>query len=190
MVFASKSIDLAKIILSGVTQTRKANVTCSIIGGSQLQIFRCDYMVWSNCRNQESKRGYRSDGSIQRIAGYKWSNLIGWSIAEEKGDKYRRRESGKITVRMSEKVIRNHTINFLPLKTVMHISLCIQAHILFNFFSWNDNASFKDQRPLSKNHNTKHERCSFELLVKVVQLLQSVTIDCSWPQSWKVSPYC
>ena len=36
------------------------------------------------------------------------------------GDKYRRSEQAKITVRMSEKVISNHTINYLSKKTNTH----------------------------------------------------------------------
>ena len=45
------------------------------------------------------------------------------------GDKYRRRDEAKITVRMSEKVKRNHTINSLPKgETVIHVSLCTNMH--------------------------------------------------------------
>ena len=34
-------------------------------------------------------------------------------IREREGNKYRRTKEGKVTVRMSEKVIRNHIINHL-----------------------------------------------------------------------------
>jgi hypothetical protein len=45
--------------------------------------------------------------------------------------KHTRREEGKITVRLSEKVMRNHTINYLPKKKnpVIHITLHTHVHI-------------------------------------------------------------
>lgn len=44
-------------------------------------------------------------------------------------DNYRRRKEGKINVKMSEKVIRNHTIHGLPKEPTIHPNLCINIHI-------------------------------------------------------------
>jgi hypothetical protein len=44
-------------------------------------------------------------------------------IREKKGYKYRRRkEEGKMTVKMSDKVITNHTIKNSPKNPIIHVS--------------------------------------------------------------------
>lgn len=50
----------------------------------------------------------------------------------ERGDKHRRRrEESKILVRMSEKVIWNYTINYLPEKAYdTHKPMYIHSHVL------------------------------------------------------------
>jgi hypothetical protein len=45
------------------------------------------------------------------------------------GNKYRRREGDEVTVRKSEKVLRNHIINYLPKNTYNRCIQCINTHI-------------------------------------------------------------
>lgn len=67
MNFASKWVELGKIILNEVTQTE--NVKCCMLfftGGSYLQIFRCEYIAYSKYRNKESKRGQLSGYGVRK----------------------------------------------------------------------------------------------------------------------------
>jgi hypothetical protein len=41
----------------------------------------------------------------------------------------RRRKDVKITVMMSEKVIRNHINNYLPMEPIKHIHMYISIHV-------------------------------------------------------------
>lgn len=59
MKFASKWIELENIILSEVTQ--KDNISCSLL--LVAPIIGCEYITWSNRRNQESRKGPWGRGS-------------------------------------------------------------------------------------------------------------------------------
>lgn len=72
MNIASKMIELKKIILSEVSQTQKHKCHMfSLMGGTWLQIFRCEYRSWNKNRNQENKKGpllragSKSEGNIR-----------------------------------------------------------------------------------------------------------------------------
>ena len=107
MNFANKWMQLEEI-LSEVTQTQRDK--CCVLS-SELQIL-------SSCRNQENKNGpwglVGSQGVIGRPDGKNRVVPI-W----EQGREINREERGesKTTVNVSEKVIRNHTINCLPKNT-------------------------------------------------------------------------
>lgn len=50
---------------------------------------------------------------------------------QEEGNKCRRRRGSKIIVRISAKVKRNHTINYLPKIIIIYVSLSISyTHIV------------------------------------------------------------
>lgn len=54
----------------------------------------------------------------------------GYSFRKGEGGKYgRRRAVDKITIRMSEKATRNHTINYLHKNSTTHRIQCINIHI-------------------------------------------------------------
>lgn len=58
MELEGKGMELGKIILSVVTQTQKdKHHMLSPIGGSWLQVFRCEHTACSYYRRQESKAG-------------------------------------------------------------------------------------------------------------------------------------
>lgn len=91
---------------------------------------------------------------------------------EREGDKYRRRrELGKITMRMSEKPTKITQLSvFLKeiYDTCNPIYKCIHI-VLWNFPIWADGAPTKSQRPPNKTPNTKLKKSSFELLIWAVQ---------------------
>lgn len=83
-------------------------------------------------RGEGTKRGDHIELDCKKgIKGYKGSdqgNERGALIRKEEGEKCRKRVKGKIAVKMSENVVRNHKINYLPLKTIINTSLCINKH--------------------------------------------------------------
>ena len=50
-----KQLELEKIILSAIQIRKGYHYMLFLIEGSYLQIFRCEFIVCSNCRNQESE---------------------------------------------------------------------------------------------------------------------------------------
>lgn len=148
---------------------------------------------WTCINKQNSTDGLMGEmGCVGRLY---------WEKVE--GDKYRGREEGKVTVRMSGKVKKNGTINCQPRKIystcksvykytyiVIHKYIYIQMKLPI----WTDNASSLKQRISSKIPNTKHEKPSFELLVRVVQGLPKqyklFLLCLLTPRSGIVSLYC
>lgn len=54
------------------------------------------------------------------------------ALTKEVGKKYRRkRQEDKVKIRISEKLIRNHTINYLPNQNIIYKILSINTHLYF-----------------------------------------------------------
>lgn len=80
---------------------------------------------------------------------------------------------GEIAVGMSEKVIRSYNINYLPKHTCCVCkSVYIYTHSLSEIFSSASShqvINYKKERKEKTKPNTRHEKTSFELLVRVAQ---------------------
>ena len=110
-----------KIILSEITQIQKdkRHVTCYLSPESPTSRVKAE----TRKVNRDHCWGNRT--IERRIAkGKIWEGATRKAlIRERERDRYRRLEEGKIRVKISEKVIRNHTINYLPKTSFIYVKL-------------------------------------------------------------------
>lgn len=110
-------------------------------------------------------------------------------IMETEGNRYRRRKESKITLRMSDKVVWDHTINYIPKMSLIHINLCINIHIHLErkFPIWADNAVPQDPLIICKIPNIRNEEPLIELVVRTVKKTPKtyMLLQLPWVTSWR-----
>lgn len=98
------------------------------------------------------------EGSKREPSEYKWHNREMQKGGKGEGDKYRRRrELGRITLRMSEKPTVNHTINYLPIYACIHACMHthIRMHVLPNAWQWAQTCTLTHTKHIYSQHTLK-----------------------------------
>lgn len=100
------------------------------------------------------------EGSKREPSEYKWHNREMQKGGKGEGDKYRRRrELGRITLRMSEKPTVNHTINYLPIYACIHACMHthIRMHVLPNAWQWAQTCTITHTKHIYSQHTLKNK---------------------------------
>lgn len=100
-----------------------------------IQIFRCQYITWSNHRNKEKQRSYGEGSGREKNKGksdikakwWKWEEALIEEEEEERSIQKERNGRGKITLKMVKNATKNHII-FHSSKSKYK---CICIHIKF-----------------------------------------------------------
>lgn len=101
-----------------------------------------------------------------------------------------KKEECKIILSMSDKVIKDHTINHLPKKVY---NSCKSVHKR-KVSIWSDDATPQEPHIMYKSPKIKNEEPCIELVVRIVKKTPKTYIVSQLPlvasQKWTVNAYC